>query len=222
MSTKPNSPYTPVEDLPEPRKRPGRHGGYRQPAPDKLCTYVTPEGTPCRAGRMRNSNYCIGHDQQWRENYKAAVMARGQLARSEDACTVEGLFQLIRGTIEAVQEGRIAPNVANSVAYQAQILLTHVSALERERKAHDPDDVPMVDIRSEFTRISADAVLNRHEEEVRRLGNLAFPADAAKNHIAELRRQAADILRQQPDDGARNDAHPRQAKQEGAGDAEDS
>jgi hypothetical protein len=178
--------YTKVEDLPAPRK--GR-GGYRDKSPEQRCSYTTPDGTPCRAARRRNSNFCIGHDQAWQEQRKLAFALRREATSADDVSTSEGIHHLIQVTIEDLREGRIPVNVANSIGYLAQLLMTNLPPLVKERKANDADDVNVVDIHKRFRQVVADGLLEEQEKEIRSLGDDAYPLQAAKKYADSLRKQ---------------------------------
>jgi hypothetical protein len=193
MSANTNPPRTKVEDLPPPRK--SRRGGYRQTPPEKLCAYKTSEGTPCRAAKMPNSNFCIAHDFAAREARAQAFETQARLARSEDLSTVEGLHSLMRSTVEGMQNGRIAPNVANSIGYLAQVMLSQLPHLHRERKEKDPNNKPLVELEKRLKQIVADQILDDQEQIIRKLkknGQSAWPLDAAEKFTEELRRKLAE------------------------------
>jgi hypothetical protein len=120
-----------------------------------------------------------------------ALEAKARLRNSDDTSTAEGIHTLINATIEDVRENRIPINTANCIGYLSQLLMANLERLDKERKANDPDHVNIVDLNKRFHQVLADDMLDKQEEEIRRLGENAFPLQAAKNHAEYLRRKGA-------------------------------
>jgi hypothetical protein len=157
--------------------------------PEKRCTHVTRRGTPCRAARRPGHPFCVFHDREWIQERDAALRTQKRLRNRHDLSTAEGIHNLLRLTVEEVRRNAIPTSVGNTVGYLTQLMMANLPRLRHERKGHDEEKTPLVDLEARFYEILTDYLLDKQEEELRRLGKNAYPIAAAKNAVEWLRRE---------------------------------
>ena len=155
------------------------------PPPEKRCKYRTGKGTPCRAARRKESDYCIFHDKEFRERRQELKAARTMLDRRKTPDSAEGVHALLARNVEELREGKIEPRVANSIAYHAQLMKANLPRLERERSALIPGSVEQ-----RLQELIVDEVLDKCESEIRKAGDNAYPAAVAERMAEQAKAQA--------------------------------
>lgn len=82
------------------------------------CSYESFEGLLCKRWAMRGSHFCHAHQPNPKAIWDGASLhPLARLASPED------VFDVLRETLNAARQGRIAPRQAYAVGYLAQILL---------------------------------------------------------------------------------------------------
>jgi hypothetical protein len=155
--------------------------------PEKRCKYRTQRGTPCRAPRRHESEYCIFHDREFRQRrdeYRAAKTVFESRKRPD---TAEGVHALLRQTAEAVLRKHISPRIANSVGFLAQMMMQNLDRLRSERRKLVP-----ADHENRLTELVVDQVLDKIEKEIAEAGDDAHPVRAAKLAAEQGRLAAPD------------------------------
>ncbi len=154
--------------------------------PEMRCKYRTAKGTPCRAARRKDSEYCIFHDRDFQRHRNEIKGARTMLDRRKKPESAEGIHAVLARNIEELRQGKIEPRVANSIAYHAQILMANLPNLKRERAELIP-----ASIEERFGELVVDAALEECEKEIRKAGDNAYPAKVASRLADQAKERAA-------------------------------
>ena len=154
---------------------------------EKRCKYRTEKGTPCRAARRKESDYCIFHDKEFRERHQELQAARTMLDRRKTPDSAEGVHALLFRNVEELRQGKIEPRVANSIAYHAQLMMGNLTRLERERSGLIPGTME-----ERLSDLVVDEMLDRAESEIAAGGKNARPVPAAKNYAEHAKRETAE------------------------------
>ena len=155
--------------------------------PEKRCKYRTQRGTPCRAPRRHEGEYCIFHDREFRQRrdeYRAAKTVFNSRKRPD---TAEGVHALLRQTAEAVLRKHISPRIANSVGFLAQMMMQNLDRLHSERLKLEP-----ADHENRMAELVVDQMLDKIEKEIAEAGDNAHPVTAAKLAAEQARPAAPD------------------------------
>ena len=155
------------------------------PPPEKRCKHRTEKGTPCRAARRKESDYCIYHDKEFQERRKEAKAARIMLDRRKRPDSAEGIHALLVRNVEELREGKIEPRVANSIAYHAQVMRSNLGDLQLERSKLIPGHME-----DRLQDLIVDSILDKHEKEIRKAGDNAYPAAVAERMAEQAKAQA--------------------------------
>jgi len=98
------------------------------------CRQIKPDGSPCRANAVHNSQFCFFHDPNSSAERDAA-RRNGGIERSKKAAvlpadtpdrklsTAADVTELLVETINQVRRGDIEPRICNTVGYLATVLL---------------------------------------------------------------------------------------------------
>lgn len=143
--------------------------------PERRCTYRTQGGTPCRAARRKDSDYCIYHDKNFQKRRNEARACRTILDRRKQPDSAEGIHALLIRNVEELRSGKIEPRVANSIAYQAQLMKANLPELQRERSQLLPGH-----LEERLQNIVVDNMLEECEGEIRDAGDNAHPVKVAQ------------------------------------------
>ena len=155
------------------------------PPPEKRCKHRTEKGTPCRAARRKESDYCIYHDKEFQERRKEAKAARIMLDRRKRPDSAEGIHALLVRNVEELREGKIEPRVANSIAYHAQVMRSNLGDLQLERSKLIPGHME-----DRLQDLIVDSILDKHEKEIRKAGDNAYPVKVAERMADEAKERA--------------------------------
>ena len=101
--------------------------------PEKQCRHLTASGAQCRAPRRHESDFCIFHDNDFRAERQVLRRKRQELLRRMRTDTAEGLQAVLDDVLREVRNGRLSPQVANSVGYLAQVIIANHPRLLEER-----------------------------------------------------------------------------------------
>lgn len=113
---KPPAPSPPPAGQPEPRR----------------CRHVKPNGKPCRAHPLKDSEYCPAHDprKESKERFKAIASAGGKAATARPAewtpievRTKEDLRRFINEVLNRTAGGTMSPKLSYALAPQLTLLV---------------------------------------------------------------------------------------------------
>lgn len=100
---------------------------------DARCTYTNAAGNRCRMFRMNDkTSLCQLHFDQQRRIEEDDIAAGQILSHIEDLKTPEQINDALRGIFQLLARRRIPPRNAAILAYICQLLLSSVSAMERQ------------------------------------------------------------------------------------------
>ena len=154
--------------------------------PEKRCKHRTEKGTPCRAARRKESEYCIFHDREFQQHRNEIKGARTMLDRRKTPDSAEGIHALLIRNVEELRQGKIDPRVANSIAYHAQLLMANLDDLKSERSKLIPASVE-----ERFQELIVDHALEECEAEIRKAGDNAYPATVARRTAEQAKHGAS-------------------------------
>lgn len=88
------------------------------------CNYIKKNGEQCNARPMKGSNYCFSHNPNMQVEKHLAVV-KGGLASKRVELGLEPfsiknpqeISQLLEDTINGVRDGRMPPNIANTIGF---------------------------------------------------------------------------------------------------------
>ena len=122
-----------------------RAGGNGRPRkrihipPEKRCTYIASDGSQCRAARQRDTDHCVFHDREFQRRVNQTKASEFLLEQRLNLCSAHGIQDLLQRNVEAVLNNQITPAVANSVGYQAQLMMANLSNLRNERQTTESE-----------------------------------------------------------------------------------
>jgi len=162
---------------------------HTAPVPiERRCTHHTPGGTPCRAARRRDSEFCVFHDHKFQEERAARRVQKDILTSRLRADTAEGVQNLLIRTAEALGKKEITPQEANSLGYIAQVMITNLDRVQRGRR-----DVNLKEDASEtMARLVVSARLDQIEDEIKEAGGDGVPVTTAELVRSALKKPTHD------------------------------
>lgn len=90
------------------------------------CTYIKEDGNQCGANAMKEVQFCFTHNPDTKEEKYMATVKGGENSRTVELNLPpielekpEHVVVLLADTINGVRNGKIPPNIANTVGYLA-------------------------------------------------------------------------------------------------------
>jgi len=110
---------------------------------DNKCNHILDNGERCKAFALKEKDYCFSHDPESREEKALAVRKgglvkpiriNGELAVIQEIETPEDITKVLGQTIREVREGKIPPQMANTIGFLSGHFLRAYEVIETERK----------------------------------------------------------------------------------------
>lgn len=93
---------------------------------ENQCNYIKEDGGQCNARPMKESKYCFSHNPDTQVEKHLAVVKGGFASKRVELGleplsikTPQEISQLLENTINEVRDGRMPPNIANTIGFLA-------------------------------------------------------------------------------------------------------
>jgi hypothetical protein len=93
---------------------------------EERCNYIKENGEQCNASPMKGCNYCFSHNPDTKIEKHLAVVKGGFASKRVELGlepvsikTPQEISQLLENTINEVRDGRMPPNIANTIGFLA-------------------------------------------------------------------------------------------------------
>ena len=119
---------------------------------DKKCKYTLADGSRCKAYALTDKDYCFSHDPESREDKALAVRNGGLVKQIKingelqtiDVKTPKDVVKVLSTTIAEVREGKLPPQIANTIGFLSGHLLRAFEIAEMDNKVEEVKAVLMM------------------------------------------------------------------------------
>ena len=119
---------------------------------DKKCKYILDDGERCRAYALKDKDYCFSHDPESQEEKALAVRNGGLVKQIKingelqtiDVKTPKDVVKVLSMTIAEVREGKLPPQIANTIGFLSGHLLRAFEIAETNDKVEEVKAVLMM------------------------------------------------------------------------------
>jgi len=119
---------------------------------DNKCKHILDDGERCNAYALKNKDYCFSHDPESQEE-KALAVRNGGLVKqiringklqTIDVKTPKDVVKVLSTTIAEVREGKLPPQIANTIGFLSGHLLRAFEIAEINDKVKEVKAVLMM------------------------------------------------------------------------------
>ncbi len=119
---------------------------------DRKCKHTLDDGSRCKAYALKDKDFCFSHDPESKEK-KALAVKNGGLVKqikingdlqTVDVKTPKDVVTLLGLTINEVREGKLPPQIANTIGFLSGHLLRAFEIAEMDDKVEEVKAVLMM------------------------------------------------------------------------------